>query len=262
LQEGNEEDGMSGELRTEPEPTAPAARRGGWLKRALIGVVLVAVLAGAERLGLGARIGELRAWIGGLGPWGPVAFVVAYALATLLALPASALTVAAGALFGSLLGVVLVSIASTLGATLAFLAARTLLRGLVERWLGVNERFRRLDALVERQGAMVVAITRLVPVFPFNLLNFGFGLTKVRLGTYVFWSWLCMIPGTVLYVVGADAVTRGLAEGRVPWPLVGVLAVAIVGVTLLVRRARRLLAAREQPQDAVNAIGPGLGAGR
>ena len=90
-----------------------------------------------------------------------------------------------------------------------------------------------------------MAITRLVPIFPFNLLNYGFGLTRVPFRTYLFWSWLCMLPGTVLYVVGADAFTRGLAEGRVPGALIGALAAALVILVLLVRYARRMLAERE-----------------
>ena len=108
-----------------------------------------------------------------------------------------------------------------------------------------NEKFRQLDTLTERHGAIIVAITRLVPIFPFNLLNYGFGLTRVPFGTYLFWSWLCMLPGTVLYVVGADAFTQGLAEGRVPWALLGALVAALVVLVLLVRYARRTLARRE-----------------
>jgi uncharacterized membrane protein YdjX (TVP38/TMEM64 family) len=84
----------------------------------------------------------------------------------------------------------------------------------------------------------MVAVTRLVPLFPFNLLNYGFGLTKVPFWTYVGWSFLCMLPGTVLYVVGASAVTEAIAEGRVPWVLVAVLAVIAVIIAFLTRAAR------------------------
>ena len=86
-----------------------------------------------------------------------------------------------------------------------------------------------------------VALTRLVPLFPFNLLNYGFGLTRVRLGTYIFWSWLCMLPGTLLYVVGTDAVISGLRQGKVPWTLIGVFVAAIILVGVLVRIARKKL---------------------
>jgi uncharacterized membrane protein YdjX (TVP38/TMEM64 family) len=220
-------------------------RRRGWLKPVLFVVVLAALVVSFELLGLGDRLVELRAWILALGPLGAVVFVLIYGVATTVALPASVLTVAAGAMFGSVTGVVLVSIGSTLGAAGAFALARWFARDAVSRWLEGNERFRRLDALTERHGAIIVAIMRLVPIFPFNLLNYGFGLTRVSFGTYIFWSWLCMLPGTVLYVVGADAVAQGLAEGRVPWALLGALVAAIVVLGLLVRHARRMLALRE-----------------
>jgi uncharacterized membrane protein YdjX (TVP38/TMEM64 family) len=118
----------------------------------------------------------------------------------------------------------------------------------VESWLAGNPRFQRLDRMVERQGAVVVAITRLVPLFPFNLLNFGFGLTKVPFWTYLLYSWLCMLPGTILYVVGFDALFTGIKEGRVPWTLVAVVAVMAGVLFLVVRRARgRLREDQEAP---------------
>lgn len=222
-----------------------AVRRRGWLKPVLLVAVLAAILVVAKVIGLGDGLVELRAWILGLGPLGAVVFVLIYGIATTVALPASVLTVAAGAMFGSVLGVALVSVGATLGAAGAFALARWLARDSVSRWLAGNEKFRKLDALTERHGAIIVALTRLVPIFPFNLLNYGFGLTRVRFWTYLFWSWLCMLPGTVLYVVGADAFTRGLSEGRVPWALVGALVAALVILVLLVRYARRILAERE-----------------
>ncbi len=85
----------------------------------------------------------------------------------------------------------------------------------------------------------------LFTIFPFTLLNYGFGLTGVRFRTYILWSWLCMLPGTVLYVVGADAVTKGLAEGRVPWVLVGIVVAVAFGLALIVQRARRSLKSHE-----------------
>ncbi|MCA1990225.1 MAG: VTT domain-containing protein, partial [Desulfarculus sp.] len=127
------------------------------------------------------------------------------------------------------------------------LAARHFARKSVEAWLAGNHRFQRLDAMVQRQGAVVVAITRLVPLFPFNLLNFGFGLTRVPFGTYLLYSWLCMLPGTVLYVVGFDALFTGLAQGRVPWALVAVAAAMAMLLTLLIRRARRRLGPENDP---------------
>jgi uncharacterized membrane protein YdjX (TVP38/TMEM64 family) len=216
-----------------------------WVRPVILLVVIVAVLVGAKAIGVGNRLGELRGWIDSLGAWGPVVFIFLYAVATVAALPGSALTIAAGALFGSGVGIIVVSIASTLGASLAFLVSRYFARDAVSRWLSSKEKFRKLDEMTEKHGAVMVAITRLVPIFPFSLLNYGFGLTRVKFWTYVFWSWLCMLPGTILYVVGADAFTKGLREGKVPWPLVGAALVAAIVLTLLVRHARRVLKERE-----------------
>ena len=86
-----------------------------------------------------------------------------------------------------------------------------------------------------------MAITRLVPLFPFNLLNYGFGLTKVKFTTYVLWSWMCMLPGTVIYVVGTDAFVFTLREGKIPWALLTALLVISALTLLIVRTARRRL---------------------
>jgi len=234
---------------TESAPEKKSKAKGLWRPIVLV-LALVMILVVARIFGLGERLGALRGWIDGLGAWGPAVFVFLYAVAVVAALPGSALTVAAGALFGSVIGVIVVSIASTLGASLSFLVSRYFARQAVAGWLSTKEKFRRLDQMTEEHGAIIVALTRLVPIFPFNLLNYGFGLTRVPFWTYVFWSWLCMLPGTVLYVVGADAFTKGIAEGRVPWSLIGAVAVAAVVLALLVRYARRKLQARQVNTEA------------
>jgi uncharacterized membrane protein YdjX (TVP38/TMEM64 family) len=222
------------------------ARGAGRLWRPFVLLAAVAaVVFGARALGVEQQIQRLRAWIETLGAWAPLAFVLAYILATIAALPGSILTVAAGALFGSVWGVALVSLASTTGASAAFLIARYVARDSVTRWVADRPAFARLDDLAGTHGAKVVAITRLVPFFPFNLLNYGFGLTGISFWKYVFWSWLCMLPGTVLYVVGSDVVFQAMAQGDVPWALVGVLAAALAVVVLLVAVAGRRLRAND-----------------
>jgi uncharacterized membrane protein YdjX (TVP38/TMEM64 family) len=218
--------------------------QGLWRPIALLAVI-VAIIIMARLLGLGERLGDLRRWILSLGAWGPAVFLLLYAVAVVVALPGSALTVAAGALFGSVLGIIVVSIASTLGASLAFLVSRYFARGAVAQWLSDKEKFQKLDRMTEEHGAIMVALTRLVPLFPFNILNYGFGLTRVRFWTYVFWSWLCMLPGTVLYVVGADTVTKAVVQGQVPWTPLVILLLAAIVLALLVRFARAKLKAKE-----------------
>ena len=221
--------GLSTSSRTE--------RKGLW-KPILLLAVVVAALVAAKVFNLGEQLAGLQGWIHSFGPWGVAVFVVLYVVMTVAMLPGSVLTLAAGAMFGSLVGVIAVSIGSTIGVSLAFLISRYFARDAVEGWFSGNEKLHKLDQMTERQGAAIVAITRLVPLFPFNLLNYGFGLTRVKFGTYVLWSWLCMLPGTVLYVMSGDAVAQGLAGGGIPWGLVAAVAGIAVVLFVVVGKAR------------------------
>src|SRR5215467_14894694 len=131
-------------------------------------------------------------WIGKLGPWGPVIFVGLYVVATVLFIPGSVLTLGAGAVFGVVLGSVCVSISATLGATAAFLVGRYLARDAIARKIEKNEKFATIDRAVASEGWKIVLLTRLSPVFPFTLLNYAFGLTRVKLSHYVLASWIGM----------------------------------------------------------------------
>ncbi len=207
---------------------------------------LAAVIIFARFLEIGQYLGSLRAWIAEMGTWGPMVFALVYVVAVVMAVPGSALTVVAGALFGSVVGILLVSLAATLGASLSFLVARYFAREAVETWLSGKQAFRKLDQLAEKNGAVIVALTRLVPIFPFNLLNYGFGLTKIPFWTYVFWSWLCMLPGTIVYVVGTDAVINAISQGKVPWAPFLVLLATVLVLVILVRFARVKLQDKEE----------------
>lgn len=195
---------------------------------------------------------DALARIAGLGAAGAAAFVVIYVLACLLMLPGSVLGLGAGAVFGVVKGSALVSLASTLGATAAFLVGRHLARGWVAQRIAGNPRFAAIDAAVGREGWKIVGLTRLSPVFPFNLLNYAYGLTGVRLRDYVLASWVGMFPGTVMYVylgslAGGLATLGATGGGRTPaqWTLFFVGLAATVAVTVLVTRiARRALARR------------------
>ena len=107
---------------------------------------------------------------------------------------------------------------------------------------------KRLDQLTEDHGMIIVGLTRLIPLFPFTLLNYGFGLTRVSFKTYVFWSWLCMIPGTILIVVGTDVLTQAITEGRISWELVSVLAITALVLGLIAFYARRQLQEKRKNQ--------------
>jgi uncharacterized membrane protein YdjX (TVP38/TMEM64 family) len=167
-------------------------------------------------------------------------------VATVLFIPGSVLTLGAGALFGVVLGSVCVSISATLGATAAFLVGRYLARDAIARRIGRHEKFAAIDRAVADEGWKIVLLTRLSPVFPFTLLNYAFGLTRVKLGHYVLASWIGMMPGTVMYVylgslVNLSAGHRQRTTGE--WVLYGVGLLATVVVTVFVTRlARKALA--------------------
>ena len=181
-------------------------------------------------------------WIGKLGPWGPVIFVGLYVVATVLFVPGSVLTLGAGAVFGVALGSVCVSISATLGATAAFLVGRYLARDAIARKIEKNEKFTTIDRAVADEGWKIVLLTRLSPVFPFTLLNYAFGLTRVKLSHYVLASWLGMIPGTVMYVYLGSLVNVGAAHRQRTtgeWVLYRVGLLATIAVTIFVTRVAR-----------------------
>ena len=229
---------------TEADPKEPGQHGKLW-RPILLVCLVVALMILSKMFDLGSKLSAVQDWVNSSGKWGPAVFVAVYVFATILAVPGTVLTLGAGALFGSVLGVILVSIGSTIGASACFVIARYFARGAISGWLEGNEKFTRLDKMTAQQGAAIVAITRLVPLFPFNLLNYGFGLTNVRLGTYVLWSWLFMLPGTVLYVVGADALSKAVSEGRIPWTLVIVMVVVAVILGIVVKKAKKRLDQKE-----------------
>ena len=158
----------------------------------------------------------LRDWVAGFGAAGPVVYILLYIAACLLMIPGFPITIFGALAFGPVLGTVFTSIGSTIGATAAFLTARYAARKTVENWLGENETFRRIDKGVKDQGWRMLMVTRMVPLFPFNLQNFAYGLTRIPLGTYVLVSWICMIPGIIAYNFMAGSVVAGEGEpGRI-----------------------------------------------
>jgi len=231
---------------TAHRPASPARGRGGWRRAAILVVVVGALVALLALVDVRALLNTTLEAVASVGPWGPVLFVLVYVLATILFLPGSVLTLGAGAVFGVVWGSLYVSIASTLGATAAFLVGRYLARGWVAKKLDGQDAFAAIDRAVADEGWKIVGLTRLSPVFPFSLLNYAFGLTRVTLRDYVLASWLGMMPGTVMYVY-IGSVARAAGEKKTPaeWALYGSGLVATLAVTVFVTRlARRALAQR------------------
>ena len=215
---------------------------------------IFAVLAGVAALVLlgrnvGGSVPEFARWVDSLGAWGPLGFILGYVIACVAFVPGSLLTLAAGAIFGVLPGILYVFIGATLGASAAFLLARYGARSLVERKLEGNQRFAAVDRAIAREGRKIVLLLRLSPVFPFNLLNYALGLTRVRFRDYVI-AMVGILPGTVLYVytgklagdvaalAGGAAVPRGAGYYAV---LALGLGATILVTTIVTRIARRAL---------------------
>ncbi|MEU0216488.1 TVP38/TMEM64 family protein [Streptomyces sp. NPDC006265] len=184
-------------LRHPAEAGAPRPPRAAWIRMAFLVVLLVALGAWVA-LGGGDLLREVRQWVDSLGMWGPVVFAVCYALAVTALLPGSVLTASAGALFGLPLGVAAVLVGATAGAALSFGLARWLGRPVVARYAG-SGRLSRLDAYLTRRGFAAVLLVRLVPLFPFSVINYGAGAAGVRFSSYVTATALGIIPGTVVY---------------------------------------------------------------
>ncbi len=131
-------------------------------------------------------------------------------MATVAFLPGTPLTLLAGLAFGPVMGAVYVVAGATVGLTLAVLVARYAARDLLASRVEEDGRLRRLDAEVGRQGWRILLVTRLVPLFPFNLQNYAsYGLTRVRLGVYGPVSAVCIVPGTVVYTFAGGSITNG-----------------------------------------------------
>lgn len=185
-------------------------------------------------------------WVDSLGTVGAIAFMLIYIVATVAFLPGSILTLGAGVVFGVALGSIYVFISATIGATLAFLVGRYFARGWISKKIAGNDKFAAIDRAVGEEGLKIVLLTRLSPVFPFNLLNYGLGVTGVSLKDYVLAS-VGMIPGTIMYVylgsLAGNIATIGGAEQptnpTITWAIRIIGFIATVAVTLYVTKVAR-----------------------
>ena len=227
------------------------------LLKGLLVLAAVGLLIWAGR-SLGGYVPQFAEWVDSLGFWGPLVFIAGYALATVAFIPGSLLTLGAGVLFGVVEGSIIISVSSTLGAVAAFLVGRYLARDWVAGMIKGNDKFSAIDQAVGDEGWKIVGLTRLSPIFPFNLLNYAFGLTKVSLKEYFIASWIGMMPGTVMYVyigslAGSIATLGGdSSRARTPteWALYVVGLVATIAVTVFVTRiAKKALSKRIEPTN-------------
>jgi len=220
------------------------------LKWVSIGAIVMGLLVLARVVPVDRAVGLLLDRVRDLGFWGPVVYGVVYVIAALMFVPGAALTLGGGALFGPLWGTLVVSAASTVVVAVSFLMARYLAREEVTRLAGRYPKFKAFDRAMGRGGWKLIALLRLSPVVPFSVVNYLFGLTRVRFWPHVATSWWAMLPGTFMYAylgyigrVGITAATgAGPPGGAVQWTLLIVgLAATVAFALYLVHLARHAI---------------------
>lgn len=227
-----------------------------------IGLLIAAVLtlfALSRFLPLEDWLKDFNQWVTELGAIGFIVFVFTYAIFAILMLPGAVLTVGAGLIFGLAWGFVAVSVGSTLGAALAFLAGRFLARDKIRSLTADKPKFQQIDRAIGERGAKLIFLLRLSPVVPFNLSNYFYGLTAVKFWPYVLASWLGMMPGTLAYVyfgtlgkaAAESASGAGPERGPLEWTLLAVGLAATLAVTIWVSKiARNAIQQSDEIEDA------------
>ncbi len=235
----------------------------GKLKLLLLSLLVVTLIIAARHFNIQEILLTSITWVNSLGALGPIAYIVIYNLATLLFIPGSLLTLKGGCLFGLLWGSVYVLIAAIIGATLAFIIGRYLSREWVAQQIDRHPKFKAIDLAVAKEGWKIVLLTRLCPLFPFNLLNYAFGITQVSLKDYILGSF-GIVPGTVMYAY-IGSLAGNLAMMNTPnqptnpqaqiwqWVMQVVGLIATVAVTIYITRiAHQALAQSVATVDSTN----------
>lgn len=214
-------------------------------KLAMFAAIVIALFVVTRYLPVDVWWKSLSQWIESLGYLGPLVFMVMYVIATVAFIPGSVLTLGAAAVFGFGWALLWVTIGANLGANLAFVVGRYFARDAISKQIAGNQRFEAIDRAVEGEGWKIVGLTRLSPAFPFNLLNYAFGLTNVRWIEYCVATLIGMLPGTIMYVyIGSlgklAAESDKTSTAQMILTIVGL--VATIAVTVLItRRARQVL---------------------
>ena len=221
---------------------AEEARDLGWSKPLFALLVVAVGMVAAWQLGLFEmltvdNVDRLNAWFDGLGWWAPVVFVLLWIAASVFFLPGLAITIVGGLVFGAVWGAVWTTVGANLGAIAAFLVGRYAARGMVEGMVEKNQALKKIDEGVKRQGWRMLMVTRLVPIFPFNVQNYVYGLTDIPLKTYALVTLPCMLPATIAFNFAAGSVRTG-DFGKTLWYL-GIAAVFFVLLSLIPGWVRR-----------------------
>jgi uncharacterized membrane protein YdjX (TVP38/TMEM64 family) len=196
-----------------------------WVKLIIVLAVLAAAFAAANHFGLFDMFREgsfrdqvirLDEFFTGLGPWAPAMFVVVWIVACVFFLPGLPVSIAGGLIFGAVWGSVWTTVGANLGAALAFLIGRYAARDMVSSWVEKNSALKKIDDGVTKQGWRMLLITRLVPIFPFSIQNYVYGLTNIKFSTYLLVTLPTMIPATIAFNFAAGSAREVVLQGGQP----------------------------------------------
>jgi uncharacterized membrane protein YdjX (TVP38/TMEM64 family) len=200
-------------------------RRKPWFRLLVAAGLIVVVLVIASQVGLfdmlkggslKERVERLDALFQSLGAWAPTVFILIWIVACVLLLPGLPISLVGGLVFGALWGSVWTTVGANLGAASAFLIGRYAARGMVEGWIERNKSLKKIDEGVKQQGWRMLMITRLVPLFPFNIQNYVYGLTDIPFRTYVLVTLPSMIPATIAYNFASGSAREVILSGGQP----------------------------------------------
>jgi len=216
----------------------------GWVRPALILLVVAAGIIAARALGLGdlirlENVARLKQWIESYGALAPAIFIAAYILATVFFVPGLPMTVLGGVAFGPVWGTLYVWIGATIGLALAFLVARYGVRSTVERWVQASPRLARMDEQVAANGWRIVMLTRLIPIFPFNLQNYAYGITRIGFWPYLITSSICILPATAAFTFAGGALSEGRSDVKRTLGYLAIAGVLLVLISLIPRWLQR-----------------------
>lgn len=219
-----------------------------WLKQywkwIALGLGLILLSLAVSFLPVAQWVKAFTDWIRDLGLTGAFIFIGVYALAAVLFLPGAIFTIAAGLVYGIVGGTAVALTGATLGASLAFLVGRHLVRTRIKKFAQQNKKFGAIDDAVGQQGWKIVGLLRLSPLIPFNFSNYFYGITSIGFWPYLLASSVGMLPGTLLYAYLGAIGQAGLSGGKkghspLEWIFLGIGLLATIAVTVFVSRVAK-----------------------
>lgn len=178
-------------------------------------LIIIVIAIFVYKLGLVSKLKNVKSmqkWFRSFGKAGYLVYLIIFCLASVCMIPAAILTIVAEITYGPILGAIMAIIGATCGATLCFLISKYFMRDIMMSMIGKNKLFTKIDNGFKANGAKFLILTRLIPLFPFNLQNYAYGLTSIKTSTYVFWTFICIMPGILIYAyMSGEIVSQGIS---------------------------------------------------